>query len=274
MKTISFIIPCYNEEKRLSKTFEALRLAQGKPFRGLKLSEIIFVDDGSTDRTFEKIQKWISQHSQEFNNKLSLISYKPNRGKGYAIKEGMLESTSDYALFFDADISTPLSEIKKFLPYFKKGAPIVVGTRKNGASTVLVHQPLYRELLGRTFTKIAQIVLGIEVTDFTCGFKAFSKNAALQIFKNAKINGWGYDAEILFLAKKGGFSVYEVPVIWSNDNGTRVKLVKAIFRTLYELFRIQFIHSIKPNLTEIIPRYNNCQDKSARLTASIQNLSL
>src|SRR5207245_1659543 len=142
--------------------------------------------------------------------RIQIISYSQNQGKGYAVRRGMLASKADYTLFFDADISTPLSEISKFMPEIKKGTQVIVGTRKNGKSTVLVRQPRYRELLGRGFTLLAQTVLNTQITDFTCGFKAFSKTAKDDIFKKAVINRWGYDAEILFLAKRRGYTAKEV----------------------------------------------------------------
>lgn len=276
MRSISFVIPLYNEEKRIEKTFDALRQTQGLFPRGpaqrvlsegLKLSEVIFVDDGSTDATFEKIQKWVTSVSSIqyrvyraknnntgysiLNTQYSVISYKPNRGKGYAIRQGMLESKSDYTLFFDADISTPLKEVEKFAPLVESGIDVIVGTRKNGKSTVIVHQPLYRELLGKIFTQLTRLFLQVDVTDFTCGFKAFSKKAIVSIFPKAQISGWGYDAEILFLAKKAHLSMQEIPVIWSNDERTTVKLSSAIIRTLWELLKIRFYHSVKPALKGI-----------------------
>jgi dolichyl-phosphate beta-glucosyltransferase len=242
MKTISFVIPVYNEEKRIDKTFEALRNV--KLPRGLRLDRVVFVDDGSVDSTFQLI----SQFSRESSVPITVVSYGKNAGKGNAIRLGMLEtlSKSDYALFFDADMSTPLTELSKFLPQFNKGVNVVVGTRKNGHSTVIKHQPLYREVLGKVFTKITQISLNCYVTDFTCGFKAFSQKSVKKIFSNAKINGWGYDAEILFLAKKYGLSMNEVAVTWANDERTKVNLKSAIIKTLLELWSIRWIHTIKP----------------------------
>lgn len=233
MKTISFIIPVFNEEKRLKKTFLALKKLQ-LPY-GLKLAEVIFVNDGSKDRSKLKIQKSKVLLEKILNAKIKLISYSINQGKGYAIKQGMSISSSDYTLFFDADISTPLVEINKFMPYINKGIDVIIGTRKNGKSTVIKHQPLFRELLGKGFTLFTKLMLGLSVTDFTCGFKAFSKKARLTIFPNCVINRWGYDAEVIFLAKKYNISVVEKAVIWSNDKDTKVNLIKAIPQTLIDI---------------------------------------
>src|SRR5690606_10676654 len=156
--------------------------------------------------------------SLEKNTKaeVKIVSYKINRGKGYAIKRGMLASNTDYSLMVDADMSTKLSELKKFSSFIKNNVDVVVGTRKNGESTVTLPQPLYRQLMGRVFTLLSNIILNTWVTDFTCGFKLFSQDARLAIFPEAKINGWGYDAEILYLARKMSFEINEKAVLWAN----------------------------------------------------------
>lgn len=251
MKTISFVIPVYNEEKRIAKTFMAL--SQTKLPRGLILSKVIFVNDGSSDQTPRLISNF--KKRSKLGKKVTIISYFPNRGKGFAVKQGMLETKSDYTLFFDADMSTPLSEIRKFLPFFEKGIDAVIGTRKNGKSTVIIHQPKYREILGKGFTYLTKLALNLDVTDFTCGFKAFSKRSINQIFDKAIINGWGYDAEIIFLAKKYGFTISEKAVIWANDDRTKVKIYEAVPRTLLELYKIRWTHSVKPLLNlSLIPQ--------------------
>jgi dolichyl-phosphate beta-glucosyltransferase len=239
MITVSLIIPVYNEEKRLVKTFSALKTVQVPC--GIRLTEVIFVNDGSTDTTASLIKEF-----SEHNKRVRLISYTQNQGKGYAVRQGMLAATGDYALFFDADMSTPLSQIKKFLPCMENHIDVIIGTRKNGNSIVIRRQPLYRELLGKCFTRLAQFVFQVEVTDFTCGFKAFSQSARLTVFPNSIINGWGFDAEILFLAKIRGFVVAERAVTWTNDENTKVNLAKAIPQTLQELIRIHWIHTVKP----------------------------
>lgn len=249
MKTISFVIPVYNEEKRLKKAFKALKNL--KLPRGLKLNEVIFVNDGSTDKTVGILKKNIPSVFPISPISLispKIISYSQNKGKGYAVKQGMLASKADYTLFFDADISTPLSEINKFMPYIKNDIDVIIGTRKNGESTVIKHQPFFREILGRGFTLITQKFLGLNVTDFTCGFKAFSKQAKEKIFSKSKINSWGYDAEIIFLAQKNNLTIAEKAVTWSNDEQTKVKLHKAIPQTLFDLIKILWKHEIKEKL--------------------------
>lgn len=237
-KTITFVIPVYNEEKRIIKTVTALRNAVIPQY--LNLEKIIFVNDGSTDATSKLLNKFSNQIAQDTNTPVQILSYKENKGKGYAIKIGMTYSNSDYTLFFDADMATPLSELEKFVPFMKEGKPVIVGTRKNGESTVVEHQPRLRELMGRAFTLLSQIMLNTWVTDFTCGFKAFSREAKDNIFGRSRINRWGYDSEILYLARRLGYNLTEKAVIWSDDKNTKVKLFRAVFTSLSELIRIRY----------------------------------
>lgn len=248
MKTLSFVIPVYNEENRLDKTFKALQELQLP--RGLSLLEVIFVNDGSIDKTGTLIKQFAFKKRKFMT--IRLISYSQNKGKGYAIRQGMRNAKGDYALFFDADMSTPLSEIAKFVPFMEQDIDVIVGTRKNGKSTVIKHQPKFREALGKGFTKITQLALNLQVTDFTCGFKTFSKASRTVVFSKALIDGWGYDAEILFLAKNYGFSMVEKAVTWSNDERTKVKLYKAVPQTLFELYKIHKAHTVTPLLHDAL----------------------
>ncbi|OGG02476.1 hypothetical protein A2W14_01585 [Candidatus Gottesmanbacteria bacterium RBG_16_37_8] len=242
MKTISFVIPVYNEEERLAKTLIALK-GLSLP-RGLKLETVIFVNDGSTDSTLKILNNFKKQLEKRLKSEVKIISYKVNKGKGYAISVGMCKSSSDYSLFFDADMSTKISEIKKFLPFIRKNIPIIIGTRKNSHSTVIRHQPFLREMLGRGFTLLSNIVLNTWVTDFTCGFKAFSTDAKDVLFPKLKINSWGFDAELLFLGRIKGFEFVEVPVIWSDDRRSKVKIWKDLPKSLIDLFSIRLNHTI------------------------------
>lgn len=241
MKTLSIVIPVYNEEKRINKAIKAL--LNGFYFDGIKLEKVIFVDDGSTDKTALKIKNQKSKLESKLQAKVEIFSYQPNRGKGYAVKTGMLISDSDYSLSFDVDVATPLSEFKKFLLPAQKNIPIIIGTRKNGESTVISPQPLYRQVLGKSFTLISNVLLNSNVTDFTCGFKAFSREAKNAIFPQSIIDGWGYDAEILFLAQKLGLDIIEKAVLWQDDRQSKVKLIKDLPQTLIELIKIKINHS-------------------------------
>lgn len=246
MITLSIVIPVFNEEKRLYKTFEALESLI--LFRGLKLESVIFVNDGSTDKTLNILKSYATKNK---SIPITISTYKTNKGKGYAVKIGMLASHSAYTLLCDADMSTPFSELKKFEREITESIPIIIGTRKNGESTVIVHQPKIRELLGKGFTRLTQFLLRLEVSDFTCGFKLFSKDAIPQIFTNASVNRWGYDAEILYIAKKKSLMVKEKPVQWSNGKGSHVNVFIAIPQTIFEMGKIVTIHSMLPQLIRL-----------------------
>lgn len=247
MITLNFVIPVFNEENRIKHALSELK--QGSFSHDFSLEKVIFVDDGSTDKTLSLIKSQKKSIEKKLKIKIEIISYKNNKGKGYAVCKGMLASSSDYTLFFDADMSTSLSEIKKFIPWMKKGVDSIIGTRKNGKATVIKYQPLYRQLLGKGFTAITNIVLQKRVTDYTCGFKAFSKQAKDHIFSMTSINRWVYDAEIIFLSGKFGYAIQEVPVLWADKSESKVSIVKDTIYSLYELLAIRAI--------DVLGKYEN-----------------
>lgn len=231
-KTLSVVIPVYNEEKRLHKTFAALEgLYAGNLFAQI---EAIFVDDGSRDRTVEIIK------NSNLKMPYRVISYVPNRGKGRAVAVGMKASTMDYALLSDADISTSFEEIKKFIPYLEEGADVIIGTRKSKEAKMLKKQPFIRRNMGKGYTFLADLITGLSVSDFTCGFKIFSRKAREAIFPHARIDRWSYDTEILYLAYRKNFKIKEVPVLWTNDENTRVNLFKDTIQSFVDILRIRF----------------------------------
>lgn len=237
MITLSFVVPLFNEEERVQKTISALLSSQFQ--RPLKLEKVIFVNDGSTDSTTFILARKKAQIQRKLNAKVVIINFPRNYGKGHAIRMGMQASNSDYTVFFDADISTPLSELQKFVPHMKNGVEVIIGTRKNGKATVIKYQPLYRQVLGKGFTSLSNFVLQTNVTDHTCGFKGFSKAAKDMLFSKASINGWAYDSELIYLSTRHGFSMQEVPVLWANDDNSRVNLSRDILSSLYELVSIR-----------------------------------
>ena len=249
MKTISLVIPVYNEEKRLRNIFEALSKLQLPT--GLKLDKVIFVNDGSTDKTDLLLHNF--RRINDTKKRIYIRCYENNKGKGHAVRLGMLTSKADYTLILDADMSTKLSELKKFVPWINQNTAVIVGTRKNGKSTVIIHQPLYRELLGKGFTFLTNTLLGMHMSDFTCGFKAFSNNAKDMIFPSSRIKRWGYDAEIIFLARKYNLSIQEVPVVWSDKKGSRVNITKDILVSLKELFHIRIAYApLLPSFSPVL----------------------
>ncbi|MBP9818038.1 glycosyltransferase [Candidatus Shapirobacteria bacterium] len=234
MKTLDIIIPVFNESSRLKLTFQALN--SFIPPRGIHLNKIIFVNDGSTDNSLSKLKTVHLKYSKK------IISYSHNQGKGSAIKLGLSNASADYALFMDTDMSTPLTEFKKFMPYIRQNIPVIIGTRKNGHSTVTVHQSWLREHLGKVFTLLSQLVLNTWVTDFTCGFKLLSRPAYSTIAPLMQIKRWGFDSEIIFLAKIFNFTIQEKSLAWANHPASKVDLFKDIYRSFIELIQIRANH--------------------------------
>ena len=226
MVSISIVFPVFNEEERLSK---ALKICQDYQ-KQYPSWQFIFVDDGSTDKTKTIIKK----------AGFEVISYQNNQGKGYALKQGVSKASQPLTLITDIDFSTPLSELPKLNQEIEVGFDMVIGSRKTKGAKVTKHQPRLREWLGARFTDLSNLWLGLKVTDFTCGFKLFKTSTVKKIFSLQRIKRWGYDAEIVFIAKKLGIKIKEVAVVWHNDDRTRVNLGKDILRSLLDLVLIRF----------------------------------
>jgi dolichyl-phosphate beta-glucosyltransferase len=227
---VSVIVPAYNEQRRISKTLEAINdYFLNTPLR----RQIIVVDDGSDDSTSHTVEK-LKKHVGD----LSVITYHPNRGKGYAIKQGLEESHGEYILFIDADNSTPIEEFEKFYPLLKNNQ-VVIGSRYISGSTIVIKQPKYRVFIGRLGNKLIQLFLLDGVTDTQCGFKAFQHEAAKQLFSRMKVNRFGFDIEILSIARLLNFTVKEMPVNWYNSPESRLRPIKDALRTFGELIYIK-----------------------------------
>lgn len=225
---LSIIIPLYNEEKRVKNLLKIYNFFKKKQLN----YELILVNDGSLDSTM----RLVNNLSKKI--KFNLISYRVNKGKGFAIKQGMLNAKGMFRLFTDIDLSTPIEEFEKFLPYLKKNQ-IVIGSRKTTGSNLKKRQPILREGMGKAFTLLSKFLLNLDTSDFTCGFKCFSRIASEKIFQRMRIDRWGFDSEILFIAKKMGYRVKEIPVIWSDHPGSKVKFPHAIFSSIMDLIRIR-----------------------------------
>ena len=229
---LTIVIPVYNEEKRIKNAVDALN-THLPSFKDITVN-VIFVNDGSTDQTVNVINSL----DKDFNSEI--ISYATNQGKGYALKTGFLQAAGDYVLLMDADMSTPFEELTKFLPEIKNNTPVIIGSRKTAGANVLKHQKPWRQKLGEGFTLLSNLLLVLNISDFTCGFKVFRQDAAYKIFKTQQIKRWGYDSEIIFLAKKFGFSIKEIPVVWTNDERSRVNLFKDVFRSFWDLIQLRY----------------------------------
>lgn len=229
---LSIIIPLYNEERRLPKTFAAIERFRWLP--SVPSFEVIFVDDGSRDASAQMVRGFIAHFISA-----RLVSHKKNRGKGVAVRTGMLAARGAWRLFADADMATDVSEFQKFVPLLSSDMEVLIGSRRVSGAEVLVRQPRLREIMGGAYTALANLFTGADVSDFTCGFKCFSADAAQEIFLLSKIARWSYDAEILFLAHRLGFEICEVPVVWRNDGETRVRLWKDAPRSFFDLLLIR-----------------------------------
>lgn len=228
---LSVIIPAYNEEKRIHKILEAA----DSYFRKQDYDyEIIVVNDGSKDKTAEVV----NQFKSKIKN-LKLIDNKENHGKGYVVKQGMLAALGKYRLFADADNSTSIDQVEKVLPYFKEGFDVVIGSRAIKGAQILNPQPFYRVLLGKLGNIIIQIFAVWGISDTQCGFKCFTNKAAKDIFSRQTIYRWGFDVEILAIAKYLDYKIKEVPIVWINDPISHVKF-SAYFQVLFETLKVRW----------------------------------
>ena len=227
---ISIVIPAFNEGSRISKTLVSLKEYFDQSFPNY---EVIVVDDGSTDSTSSVVLG--------FNDKiknLRLISYPKNQGKGYAVRMGVTNSKGNLILFADADGSTPFSQTKKLIDISKQGFDVVIGSRALSEEGVVLKTSLHRKVLGRIFSIFVRSILHFSILDTQCGFKLFKKNAAKVIFPLQTLNGFSFDVELLYLARIKNFSVREVPVNWSNVEGSKVRLINDSVKMFFDLLKI------------------------------------
>lgn len=228
----SIVIPAYNEGARVGATLE--RVLAYVDSRGWD-AEIIAVNDGSRDNTAEIIRR----HSLE-NPRLSLLENPGNRGKGYSVRNGMLHARGEILLFSDADLSSPIEESEKLFAALQQGADIAIGSRWLQSHLQTQRQPFYRQAFGRIFNLMLRFTLGLRFKDTQCGFKAFTRKAADAIFSRQQIERWGFDPELLFLAKKFDFKVAEVPVAWAHSEGTRISPLRDGTRMFLEMLKIRW----------------------------------
>jgi len=229
---LSIIIPSYNEEARLPETLQTI--AEYLPTLGLR-TEVLVVDDGSTDRT--------AAVAQSFHGKLTglrLLSNGRNRGKGYSVRHGMLESQGDMVLFTDADLSAPIEEAGKLLSALNDGYDVAIGSRAMDRSLISTRQSIFRETAGIIFNKIVRFVLRLPFVDTQCGFKAFRRERCRIIFEQQRIEGFGFDPELLYLARHHGLRAIEIPVRWGHSPATKVNMLGDSLKMFADIFTIRW----------------------------------
>jgi dolichyl-phosphate beta-glucosyltransferase len=229
---ISIVIPAYNENARLGPTLDRILYfvhQEAWP------AEIIVVDDGSSDQTAELVQTYA-----ERNPNVRLLSNPGNRGKGYSVRNGILQANGEFILFTDADLSSPIEEASKLFQALEGGADIAIGSRWARSELQTQRQSVTRQILGRLFNGFLRFFLGLKFNDTQCGFKALRQYSAKAIFPLQKIEGWGFDPEILFLAQKTGFTIAEVPVLWAHDDRTRIHPLADGARMIADMIRIRW----------------------------------
>ena len=236
---LSIVIPAYNEERRLPETLRRIRAYLRARTAA---AEVIVVDDGSRDRTAAVVEAWRS----EFPG-LRLVSNGRNRGKGYSVRHGMLEARGRIVLFTDADLSAPIEEADKLLAALAcgersrtSGYEVAIGSRGVDRSLIEVHQSRLRELAGMIFNLIVRVVTGLDFIDTQCGFKAFLRERARIVFEQQRTERFGFDPEILFLAKRHGLRTIEIPVRWAHDPHTRVHMLRDSLRMFAEVLSIRW----------------------------------
>ena len=232
---ISVVIPAYNEEVRCKSTLPQLWRALNRRFATF---EVIVVDDGSNDGTARVVSQFSGSH-----HNVRLISYPKNRGKGYAVRMGVLAASGRYILFSDADLSTPVREVRKLLNALEQGYDIAIGSRARKGTKILERQPMYRICMGKIFNKFVQLLTVAGISDTQCGFKCFHGAAAREIFPYCRIDGFSFDVEVLYIAKQKGMRIKEVGVLWKNSPLSKVHPVIHSLQMLRDLFVIR-LHAL------------------------------
>jgi dolichyl-phosphate beta-glucosyltransferase len=232
LPSITIVIPAYNESTRLGRTLDRIL---DFAYREAWPAEIIVVDDGSTDRTAELVRTYAHR-----NSSVRLLSNPGNRGKGYSVQNGILHANGEFVLFTDADLSSPIEEAPKLFRALENGSDIAIGSRWVRPELQTQRQSVTRQILGRVFNGFLRLFLRLKFNDTQCGFKALRQHSAKTIFPLQRIEGWGFDPEILFLAQKMGFAIAEVPVMWAHDEGTRIHPFADGVKMIMDMIRIRW----------------------------------
>ncbi len=230
-RSLSVVIPAFDEEHRIGRSLETIHaylLRQGYE------AEILVVDDGSRDRTRDVVLDLARSLTL-----VRLLGYAGNRGKGFAVRTGVLAASREAVLFSDADLSTPISELDRLWPHYDAGRDVVIASRSVSRSRIVEHQPFYRENMGRMFNALVSMFVVRGFRDTQCGFKLFRRETAARLFSQLLTDGFAFDVEILLRARKLGLKVAEVGVEWHNSAPSKVRAVQDSARMLLELLRVR-----------------------------------
>ena len=260
---VSVVAPVYNEETVIEQFHARVAGALGH----LEF-ELVIVDDGSTDETPDIVQRWMERYPR-----LHLVKNPGNRGKGYSVRNGLLQAAGEIVMFTDADLSSPMEEAERLFAAIHgsdetPAADVAIGSRWLDKQKQIVHQPLYRRFFGRCFNWVTRKVIGLPFKDTQCGFKAFKREAAQTIFRLQTIERWGFDPEILFIAQKLKYNIAEVPVTWGHDERSRMSYLKDGMKMLQEMLEIR-TNSLRGRYDEAIARL---KDTSTMVTPQVERV--
>jgi dolichyl-phosphate beta-glucosyltransferase len=230
--TYSIVIPAYNEGARIGNALsEVLRCVHQRGWN----AEILVVDDGSLDNTSAIVSDMAA-----LNPEVRLLKNPQNRGKGYSVRHGMLSASGDIVMFTDADLSAPIQEAEHLFDALREGADIAIGSRWLERNRQVLRQPFYRQFFGRCFNAVTRLVMKLPFADTQCGFKAFRRPVAQAIFQLQRIDRWGFDPELLFIALKKGYTVREVPVTWGHDERSRLSYLRDGVKMLEDIAYVRW----------------------------------
>lgn len=227
---LTIIIPAYNEEFRLPRTLpKVAEFAEAQEFE----VEVLVVDDGSIDDTAKVVEEFAAEHPC-----IRLVRAE-HRGKGHAVKVGMLQAKGEYAFLCDADLAMPITEIPKFLPPVQNGYQVAIGSRE-GEGAVRYDEPAYRHVMGRVFNWLVKIMAVPGFEDTQCGFKCFHRSAMIDLFSHQTIDGFGFDVEVLYVAQKRGYNIVEVPIHWYYQAESKVHPIKDTIRMVRDMMQVRW----------------------------------